>query len=407
MTLHPVSRRAFLARGTRLAAGALAGFTVLRHVTPSWAKAARAAPRTMRYRTLGRRTGLKVSEIGFGGYPVRDPDVLHRAIDLGITFVDTSDDYRGGDSERVIGRTMTTRRKEVVLATKWHPWGGTTKAEMLATLDGCLKRLATDHVDLIQVHQVGKASGAGDGDGGGDPLDRLKNPELHEAFAAAKKAGKARFLGATGHDGDLMAIMGWVVESGRFDTMLCRYNFMDYPEQHLLFEKAEKAGMGIVVMKTLSGARQEDLKPFQRDGATFAQAALKWVLANPHLDTAVISVATKAQAEEYAGASGAPLTRADLNALEAYAARHSRDYCRMCNACETACPASLPVADLLRARMYHEGYGETERARELWARSTARASPASCAGCSAPCLALCPWEVPIKRKLNEAREALG
>src|SRR5262245_46675374 len=125
-----VSRRAFLARGARAAGTALGGFAVLRLARGAWAATAPAIPKPTKYRTFGKRTGLKVSEIGFGGYPIRDPNVLHRAIDLGITYVDTSDDYRGGDSERVIGEVMRTRRKEVVLATKWHPWGATRKDEM-------------------------------------------------------------------------------------------------------------------------------------------------------------------------------------------------------------------------------------------------------------------------------------
>jgi len=84
----------------------------------------------MRYRTLGTRTGLRVSEIGFGGYPIRDPEVLRHARDLGINYVDTSDDYRDGDSERAIGRALEHDRKRFVLTTKIHPWGGTKKAEM-------------------------------------------------------------------------------------------------------------------------------------------------------------------------------------------------------------------------------------------------------------------------------------
>lgn len=401
-----VSRRAFVGKAVK-AAGAFLGFSVLRRVNMAWAAPLATATKTMKYRKFGTRTGLTVSEIGFGGFPIRDPDVLRYAIDRGITYVDTSDDYRGGDSEKVIGEVMATRRKDVVLATKWHPWSTTKKAEMLAVLDGCLKRLRTDHLDLIQVHQIGNASGGGDGDGGGDAKDRIRNPELFAAFAAAKKAGKARFLGATGHDGDLMGIMHEVVDSGHFDTILCRFNFLDYPEQPALFAKAAKAGMGVACMKTLAGARKQDLKPFEKDGASFAQAALRWTLSNKDLGTALISIASTGQVDEYAGASGKPISQSERELLHAYAARHSKDYCRLCNACEPACPHELPVADLLRARMYLESYNDPEKAEGLWAAATAKASPSLCASCPAPCLAACEFGVPIKRKLVSALARLG
>jgi aryl-alcohol dehydrogenase-like predicted oxidoreductase len=401
-------RRTFLRRSAAAAAGAALGPAWLRAAAPAAAAAKPAPPaRGMRYRTLGARTGLKVSEIGFGGYPVQDPDVLRRAIDLGITYVDTSDDYRDGDSERTIGEVMRDRRREVVLATKWHPWSHTTKAEMLASLEGSLKRLRTDHVDLIQVHQVGQPSGAGDGRGGGDPIDRLTNPELFEAFETAKRQGKARFLGATGHDGDLMRVMDHVVASGRFDVILCRYNFVDYPEQQLLFRRAVQAGIGVAVMKTLAGARRADLSAWKGGGATFAQSALRWVLSNPDVSTAVISIATVRQAEEYAAAPG-DLTQSDRDRLDAWAAAHGRDWCRMCNACEPACPSELKIADLLRARMYLERDGDRARARTLWrAAAAAGGGPSACLDCAAPCRFVCAWGVDVKTRLAEGARWLG
>lgn len=407
MSPRAVTRRSFLASAAAASAGAAVGFGILRTSRSAWAKSLTAATTGMKYRTLGTRTGLKVSEIGFGGYPIRDPDVLRHARDLGINYVDTSDDYRDGDSERAIGKALATDRKRFIVTTKIHPWGGTSRAEMMAGLEGCLSRLRTDYVDVIAVHQIGASSGGGDGDGGGDPLDRVRNPELHAFFAAAKKQGKARFLGATGHDGDLMGIMDWVVGSGTFDLILCRYNLVDYAEQPALFAKAAKAGVGVTVMKTLAGARKVDVKPFERPGATFAQAALRWVLANAHISSAVISISSKAQADEYAAAPG-PLTNADTELLNRWAADHGREFCRMCNACEPACPHDVRVADLLRARMYLASYGDPARARSLWAESLARGGdPSVCAGCPAPCQNACGHDVAVRERLTTARRLIG
>lgn len=403
MSPRALTRRGFLTA----AAGATAGFGILRLTRSAWATSMTAAAAGMRYRTLGSRTGLKVSEIGFGGFPIRDPDVLRHARDLGINYVDTSDDYRDGDSERAIGRVLEHDRGRFVVTTKIHPWGGTTRGEMMTALEGSLARLRTDHVDVVAVHQVGAASGAADGDGHGDPIDRLRNPELHEFFARARKAGKARFLGATGHDGDLMAIMNWVVGSGTFDMILNRYNLVDYADQRALFERAAKAGVGVTVMKTLAGARKVDVKPFEGPGVTFAQAALRWVLANAHVAAAVISISSKEQAEEYAAAPG-PLTRADEALLERWTAAHGREFCRMCNACEPACPEDLRIADLLRSRMYRDSHRDPERARALWRASLAAGGdPAACAGCPAPCEASCDHGVPIRDRLLGARRTVG
>src|SRR5262245_36565135 len=222
-----LSRRAFLKR-TAVAGGVLVSAALVPTTPTGAAEPPNASGSTMRQRTLG-RTGLRVSEIGFGGFPVSDPDILRYAIDRGIEYIDTAHCYRGGRSEEVIGAALAGRRDKVVLTTKWcphHIGRKPNKQVFLDMLDGSLKRLRTDHVDIVLNHEVGANS-----DGVG--VDRLKNPEMFEAFEAARKAGKARFLGASGHDPDLMGVMHHAVDSGRFDVLLCRYSFLDYPEQEI------------------------------------------------------------------------------------------------------------------------------------------------------------------------------
>src|SRR5262245_21744362 len=210
---EPGLDRRQLLRGTAALAGAAA---IGSGLAP--AACAAPAPASMRHRPLG-RTGLRVSEIGFGGYPVDEPEIVRYAFDRGITYFDTSHCYRGGRSEEVIGAGLRGIRQKVVLTTKWcpqHVGKAPRKANFLAILDASLKRLQTDYVDVLLNHEVGERS-----DGYG--VERLKNPEMHEAFEIAKKAGKARFLGFSGHDPDLMSIMDWGIASGRFQVMLGRY----------------------------------------------------------------------------------------------------------------------------------------------------------------------------------------
>ena len=381
-----------------LAAAALAASAV-----PAAERSAASKHRPIPKRPLG-NTGLLVSEIGFGGVPIDDPAVLHHALDRGINYVDTSDDYRNGQSEEVIGEVVRKRRSEIVLATKIHPWKNTPKVRILADAEACLRRLKTDVIDVLQVHQVGKASG-------GQSVERLENPALLEAFSELRRAGKVRFFGVTGHDGDLMDVFSRVLreaESGAwpFRTMLMRYNPLDYARQEVLIARARKLGVGTIAMKTLAGAKDADLRKF-RGGSTFRQSALRWVLSNPHLSGAIISISSKEQVDEYAEAAGSPVTAEDLRMLSEYAARHGREVCRSCNDCEPACPDELPIADILRYGMYAEGYDDRSAERGRRAYSELPRKPESCVSCAAPCVPRCEYGLDVRSLVVRAASRLA
>lgn len=143
-------------------------------------------------RDLG-KTGVKVSMIGLGGAHIGKPDeavairIMHRAIEHGLTFFDNSWDYNGGESERRMGKALQDRRDKVFLMTKFD---GRTKAAAAAQIDESLRRLRTDHVDLMQVHEVIRHE---------DPANVFGKGGAIEALMEAKKAGKVRFVGFTGH----------------------------------------------------------------------------------------------------------------------------------------------------------------------------------------------------------------
>lgn len=355
----------------------------------------------MRFRTLG-RTGLRVSEVGVGAFPLDDPDVLLYAADQGINYVDTSHCYRGGASERAIGEALATARDRFVVTTKWcphHIGRPPRKQVFLDMLDESLRRLRTDHVDVVLNHEVGRHS---DGEG----VERLQNEEMFAAFETAKKAGKVRFLGASGHDGDLMNVMDWAVNSGRFDVILCRYSFLDYPDQQTLIDRAAQKQVGFIAMKTLAGAKGADLDRFRDRHATFKQAALKWVLSNARVSNLIISISSRRQVDEYAAASGSAMTAAESASLTEYAALFSHEVCRFCNACEAACPDDVRIADVLRFSMYFHEYGQEQRALESYARLVAAERGAHCAHCAGHCESACGYDLPVRTLLLRARSAL-
>ena len=249
-------------------------------------------------------------------------------------------------------------------------------------------------------HEVGRNS---DGTG----VERLKNPEMFEAFAEARKAGKVRFLGASGHDPDLMDVMHYAVDSGRFDVLLCRYSFLDYPEQNTLIEKARAKGVGVIAMKTLAGAKGADLDKFRDRYTTFKQAALKWVLSNPNISNLIISINSTRQVDEYAPASGRPLEKADLDVLREYAESFSTQVCRFSGACLPACPENVRIADILRFSMYFNDYKQENRGVESYAKLVASERAAHCAHCAGFCEQACAYDLPIKTLMIRGHEILS
>ncbi len=180
----------------------------------------------MIYRTLG-RTGEKVSAIGLGGYHIGRPalgeqdaiQLVRQAIDRGITFLDNCWDYNDGASELRMGKALAGGyRNRVFLMTKID---GRTKAACAQQIDESLQRLQTDHVDLMQFHEVIRME---------DPDRIFAEGGAMEAMQAAKQAGKVRFIGFTGHKDPVVHLRMLDVarqHSFHFDTVQMPLNVMD------------------------------------------------------------------------------------------------------------------------------------------------------------------------------------
>lgn len=168
---------------------------------PLLKNAAQAAQGTLPHRTLG-RTGASVSILAFGCgsrflmYEEEEKALaaLNRALDLGISYLDTAYAYGNGKSETRVGKVMATRRKGVFLATKIPD---RTRDEFLRRLEGSLKRLQVDQVDLVHIHSLGRA----------DDLAKIEAPDgALKGLLEAREKKLARFIGMTSHtDGETMA----------------------------------------------------------------------------------------------------------------------------------------------------------------------------------------------------------
>jgi predicted aldo/keto reductase-like oxidoreductase len=399
-----IDRRRLLRLGSAAALGS--GLPAL---APRAAEAA--GPRIQRYVTLG-RTGLEVSEIGFGSASSYDPNLVRHALDRGVTLFDTAESYRFGWSEEAMGKGLRGVRDRVVLSSKTKASTGDTQADMMAALEGSLRRLQTDYLDIYFNHAV-------------NDVARLQNEEWWAFTERAKAQGKIRFRGMSGHGSRLAECLDYAIEHDLVDVVLVAHSFgqdPDFvarlrhtfhfvalqPELPRLLDKAKEKNVGVIAMKTLMGARLNDMRPYERQGSTFAQAAFRWVLSSPRVDALVISMTSTELIDEYVAASGDPEMRGEhLQLLERYAYLQHACYCRPgCNFCEDACPEQVQIAEVLRTRMYDVHYGDTALALEDYAKLGAGAS--ACLTCAhQACLGACPYGIPIPEFTRDAATRLG
>lgn len=358
-----------------------------------------AGAKVQSYRPLG-RTGWKMSDISFGCGHIRDPAVVRLALDRGINYFDTSPDYSDAESEKVVGEGLRGRRDKVFLASKFCSPGGhlpeNSKVEdIIKAVEGSLTRLQTDYLDLCHIHAC-------------NSVERLMAPTFHEAFDRLKEQGKVRFMGVSSHTPELEAVMNKAVDSGRFDVLMVAYNFRNWPDLSNILEKASAAGVGLVAMKTLKGAYHTvlaDFTPDQRN--SFSQAAFRWVASNPKVSGLVVSISKASQLDEYLYASGKAVEAEDLALLGRYDDLVTKQYCRPgCGECLEACPAGLPIDDVLRYSMYYEGYGSERVAMSKYAALGGARQASVCADCAAPCQGACPFEIPIKARMSHAHRLL-
>ena len=148
---------------------------------------------------------MRISDISFGADRLSpsDENLVRHAVDRGINYFDTAETYRGGESETALGNALRGNRKNVFLVSKTLAWPDTNRRAIMQALEGSLRRLQTDHVDVYFNHAV-------------NDLTRLKNPEWYEFAEAAKKQGKLRFTGMSGHAGNLIECLDYAIDSGHF-----------------------------------------------------------------------------------------------------------------------------------------------------------------------------------------------
>ncbi len=403
-----LSRRSFIGRSLASIAGLGIGLAAAKGVRGQTAGAPQAdttaadaaKPMIKQYRTLG-RTGWKVSDVSFGNATMQDPSLLEYAMERGINYVDTARQYY--EMEVVVGKIFPAKRDKLFVTSKLMPELITVDAtveQITAAIDESLTRLNTDYIDCMLIHSVGEDPKLSD-------PKKIENPNVVTAFEKARQAGKIRGWGASSHGPRMVEDFKWLIDNTSIDMIMPGMNFMTKGLEPVL-ATAKKKGVAVVAMKSLSAARKIDYGAFAKNGATIRQAVIKWMLAHEDINTVCLTMRNVEQVDEYVAASGAPeLTPEERKALKGYGMLLDRDYCRPgCSACLASCPNKVPIAEILRYRLYFHSYGDEKRAISLYRALPEGRSAARCAGCAAPCDGSCPHGLAIRSKLVEAHGEL-
>jgi aryl-alcohol dehydrogenase-like predicted oxidoreductase len=293
---------------------------------------------TLPQRPLG-STGLRVSVLGYGGAPIgfAGPErestfvpLLQWALDLGITFFDTAPDYRR--SEELLGAALVGRRAGVVLATKcgrvqhWNgvSWDGQedwSEAGVVEQIETSLRRLRTDYLDLVQLHSPPRAV--------------LEDGGALRGLLRAQAAGKVRYLGVSADGAEAWQALAL----GIFATLQVSYSILQQEPGTDLLAAAAAQGMGVIVKQPVANgipalperpghpdwAAKWDIAqrldwPARSAPADRMDLALRWVLADPRVSTAIVGTTRREHlGVNVATASGPPLDAATrLQIREAY-----------------------------------------------------------------------------------------
>ena len=397
MTSKNVGRRGFLKSAT--AAGAALGGLML-------AKGGNEAQAVEMAATVPRKqlgsTGVSIPIIQLGTSQRLNPTydrIMHSCFKGGVDAFDTALSYGWGASHRAIATFIGQMgdRKKLWLTSKS---GRESAGGFTADIDKALDELKTDYLDLYLMHGI-------------EDLEMLR-PEMLRAGEKLKRSGKTRFFGFSCHDGTVAQLMTRAAEigSGAIDAILFRYNFRRYGDLELnrAIDACKKAGIGLVAMKTNASVPDEAEKVvrFRSKQFNLDQAKLKSVWADERIDSLLSEMdSIRVMRENIAAAkSSATLSAGEWHQLNQLAALTAHMACNGCaQFCESAAGGQAAIADTLRFYMYHESYGDPERARRLYGELPAARRNFDGADLAAAAAA-CPQGIDIAGRLRSARNAL-
>ena len=382
----PQNRRDFLVKPLQIAAAA----KVFGGIAAAAAKPI--------YRTLG-KTGISLPVVNMGVMNADVPGLIRRAYEVGMRHYDTAAVYQQGRNEEMVGRMIKEMgvRNQVTVATKaWlrgdAPFAPQAAANFRQIFEGSLKRLQMDHVDILFHHAVDTVEGA-----------RASGPI--EALTALKKEGKTRFTGISTHIGT--PVINEALRLGVYDVILVTINYTQANNRPLLeaIDRAAKAGIGIIAMKTQAGGLNRPDPKLPKTLPPASQTALlKWVLHNESIATAIPGFTTYEQLEQsFSVASNLAFNDAEKAFLGDKTFTADAQFCRQCGQCRADCPQRVDIPSLMRSHMYAVQYSNHNLAVDTLAALAPGQGLDVCRDC-ATCAASCRGPVNIGAKIDVLKE---
>jgi len=322
------------------------------------------------------RTGMMVSKLGFGSIPIqRNTDdealaVIRKCMELGITFLDTANGYT--TSEGRIGKAVSGRREEFIIATKSH---ALTREGLESDLKLSLERLNVEYIDLFQFHNIHDT----------ETLEKVLAPDgLMNVLQEAKEEGLVRHIGASSHSMDTAKE---IVKSDRFETIQFPFNFITCEAANELLPLAREHDVGFIAMKPMAGG--------MLDNATIA---FKYLFQFP--DVGPIPGAEKVhEIEEIVQIMEGPLamTEAEQWEMEQLKQELGTRFCRRCEYCQP-CPQGIPISSVIT----FPSLLKRQTPERLFAGSFSvpMEKAVDCVECG-ECEEKCPYQLPIREMIAE------
>jgi predicted aldo/keto reductase-like oxidoreductase len=319
------------------------------------------------------KTDLQVSRVGIGGIPLTRPtedesiELIQRALDLGVNFIDTAYAYGAGMSEERIGRAITGRREQVILATKgWAP----------EHLDTSLQRLNTDYVDLWQFHCINTF----------EVLAQVEEACTGGLVQHALQTGKVRHVGFSSHS---LKVALKAVASDRFETVQFPLNFVSDEAADELVSLAQEHDVGFIAMKPFAGGRIRK-----------ANLAIKYLL---QFDSVVPDPGIEKikEIEEIVGIVDGgdwELTSQERKEIEEIRVRVGTRFCRQCEYC-MPCPQGVHICGVMYLPILWELWPPDWYFSWGYVSHTVE-SAQNCVQCG-ECEAKCPYQLPIREMIVE------
>jgi predicted aldo/keto reductase-like oxidoreductase len=390
-----VTRRRLLTLGTAASAGMVAGRVL--GPAAAWAEDLPKVPR----KVLG-KTGKKIPILllgGAAGFDSRFDPKIAEAMRFGVDYIDAARMYDGGKCEAGIAayNRRAKQRDKMWITSKSQDHDPDGFEQNVQT---SLRELETTWVDLYYLHAVNDTS--------------VFTPALKRTVDRLKKSGKIRHFGFSCHHGNVAELLHVAANTHWVDSVMFRYNFRQYGnrELNLAMDAAHASGVGLIAMKTQGSEAsfKSAWKKFEKTGKwNKHQAVLKAVWADKRISAVVSHMdnLTKLRENIAAALDRDKLTLDEHQALERYAHATRSDACDGCHhICNTAVDAPVRIGDTMRYLMYHDGYGETDKARRLFSELPAEARRLGSTDFSAASRA-CPHGVDVARHMKRAAEVLA